>query len=176
MSNIIEAEVTVTKVWEPKGKYFAFNCAELKTDTNKYGRVSAPVALYKKILQNGVYRIAYHETEGGYLNLDTLFSDTPIKEPLPRPPTNPKDSDRMGRMGMVNAILSSCTGMSVSDWLNTDHKYLASLIVKCAMAIDHAEKAIKESKGRNPTNIETGKCKQKDEEMGDEIPGFGEDE
>src|SRR5215831_4567859 len=75
---IIEAEVTVTKVWPARGKYFAFNCAELKTEENKYGRVSAPVKFVSKIHEKQVLRIAYHETDEGYLNLDTIIISEPV--------------------------------------------------------------------------------------------------
>lgn len=106
MADTITAEVTVTKVWPPKGKYFSFNCEQLKSEENKYGRVSGPVSLYDKIRENTTYRIKYHKTDEGYLNLDTLFTDTARKAPAStRPETPQKDSDRMGTMGMVNATL-----------------------------------------------------------------------
>lgn len=175
-NKIIEAEVTVTKVWPPKGKYFSFNCAELITDENKYGRMSAPATIYKKIKENGVYQIAYHETEEGYLNLDTLITDLAKSDPVPRPPTNPRDSDRMGRQGMTNQILSSVEGMTLSDWLNTDPKHIAAIIVKCAQALDIAEKIIKETRAHNPINIHTGKRKQQSAELNDSIPHLGNEE
>jgi hypothetical protein len=168
MSNIIEAEVFVTKVWPPKGKYFAFNCEELKSDSNQYGRVSAPITLYKKIKQNGTYRIAYHETEEGYLNMDTLLTDV-AKDPPPRSPTNPKDSDRMGRYGMTNTILSSIEGMTISDWLQVPPKQIAAIIVKCAEASAIAERIIAET-DITKADISSGKRKERQEEMNDEIP------
>ena len=172
MSNLIEAEVTVTKVWPPKpnSNYGAINCAELKTEQNKYGRVSVPANLVRKFQENRIYKIMYHETEEGYLNFDCIVTDKDPPKVAPRPPTNPTDSDRMGRQGMVNNILGSIEGMTLSDWLNVDAKHIAALITKCAQALDIAEKVLKETKSHNPVDVHTGTRKQKSEEFNDEIP------
>jgi hypothetical protein len=170
VSNIIEAEVSVTKKWPPRSGYFAFNCRELITDENKYGRISAPDKLYGKIQENGTYRIAYH-MEGKYLNLDTLITDV-AKDPPPRPATNPKDAFRMGAHGGYNAALSSIEGMTFSDWLQVDPKQLANLLLRFYQAEDIADKRLKETLRDNPADIHTGRRKQESEELDDGIPFF----
>lgn len=107
---IIRAEVTVTKVWPPKGNFFAFNCAELVTDENRYGRVSAPVAVYKKIKEKGVYEIAYHKTDEGYLNFDTLITDLAKSDPpkqVTRASTSSSDALHIFVNGKLTAFIEA---------------------------------------------------------------------
>jgi len=176
MADIVQAEVTCVKKFPPRGNFFRFSCPELKSDDNQYGNISAPATLYSKIQEKNVYRIAYHK-EGQYLNLDTLITDV-AKEPPPRPPTNPKDSDRMGRQGMVNGILSAITDAATLDlWVNTVRpEHIANIGLKCYAALQIMEQKIKEGyTGINPADVSTGKRKQYSKDMNDEIPFFPEE-
>jgi len=172
MSNIIEAEVFVTHVFEPKGKYFRFSCKELVSETNKYGNISGPVALYKKIKKNNTYQIAYHKTEDGYLNLDTLITNiaSPANDTFPVP--KPDGINWPGVMGVVNSMIRTITdSQQLQFWLNIDPKHLSALTIKSILAQKITDQKVKEGLASpNPADVMSGKRKQKADDIDDEIP------
>jgi len=80
----------------------------VSSEGDTYGCLGTQLSQFKT--GNG-YRIQFHVNDKGYKEFDSIIKQlTGAEAPLPpkhneRPPTNRRDSDRMGTMGMVNGVL-----------------------------------------------------------------------
>lgn len=85
----------------------------------------------KQFSTGQIYTIQFHTNEKGYKEFDTITGKPPVKQNV-RPATPEHESDRMGTMGMVNAILSGIFyGRPLSEAAEIDPIELAKLIGVC---------------------------------------------